>query len=162
MNNPQDYLASRRKRFFGAMCDSLISLAVIMPIMWATGIFKQVSAGEQLSLEQTLMFFILGWIVFIILHGYLLATQGQTIGKRIIGTRIVGLDGQILSLSKLLCLRYLIFGAIGQIPIVGGAVQLTNILLIFGKNKQCLHDKLASTLVIDSSMPLATIEAEVI
>ena len=155
-------MASRRKRFFGAMCDSFISLAIMIPIMSAMGIVKQVAEGENLSLQQTLMLFIMGWIVFIVLHGYLLATQGQTIGKRAVGTRIVGLDGRIPSLSKVLCLRYMIFGAIGQIPVVGGIVQLSNVLCIFGKDKQCMHDKVASTLVIDSSIPLSTIEAEVI
>lgn len=160
MNNPQDYMATRWKRLAGAMCDSLISMVVFLPIMWATGIFKQISEGTPMTLYQTLSFFVLGWIVFIALHGYLLAKYGQTIGKRVVGTRIVGLDGQILPFSQLLILRYMIFGVIGQIPVIGGIAQLVNVLFIFGKDKQCLHDKLASTLVIDALIPIDTIEAE--
>ena len=40
-------MAGRRKRFFGAMCDSFISLAIMIPIMSAMGIVKQVAEGEN-------------------------------------------------------------------------------------------------------------------
>ena len=160
MDSPQNYMASRWKRLAGAMCDSLISIAVLLPVIWATGAFRDISEIEQMSFAHRFMFFLAGWIVFIAVHGYLLATQGQTIGKRIVGTRIVGLDGKIPSLSRLLCFRYMIFGLVGQVPGVGAIVQLTNVLLIFGKEKRCMHDIVAGTLVIDSSIPVTTLDAE--
>jgi hypothetical protein len=37
-----------------------------------------------------------------------------------------------------------------MIPFVGKAVNLIDPLLIFGKEKRCLHDLIADTIVVDA------------
>ena len=44
---------------------------------------------------------IAGFAIFLILHGYLLQTRGQTIGKIALGIRIVRTDGARASLGRL-------------------------------------------------------------
>ena len=87
--------------------------------------------------------------MFLILNGYLLFKRGQTIGKVVVKTRIVDLNGNIPSFGKLIVLRYLIFALVSSlIPIIGPFVGL-EVFLIFFKERRCLHDYIAGTRVVD-------------
>ena len=44
--------ASRWKRLGGAMIDSLISLIIFVPVMFATGVLQQITSGEGMNLVQ--------------------------------------------------------------------------------------------------------------
>jgi uncharacterized RDD family membrane protein YckC len=142
--------ASRWKRLGGAMIDTLISLIILVPVMFATGVLQQIYSGEGMNLVQQVAFFVAAWAAFLILNGYLLFNRGQTIGKVVMSTRIVDLSGNIPNFGKLLVLRYLALGIVTQIPIIGGLAGLANALFIFGKKRRCLHDYLAGTRVIDT------------
>ena len=91
-----------------------------------------------------------GIVAFVALNGYLLATSGQSIGKRIVGTRIVSVhDGKILPFGKVIGLRYLPFWVIAQVPFIGQVITgLVDPLFIFRGDKRCLHDLVAGTKVI--------------
>jgi uncharacterized RDD family membrane protein YckC len=143
-------LASRWHRLGGALLDVLIMMIITVPVMMATGIFSQISQGRQMSIAQGVFFLIFGFVVFLILHGYLLSKHGQTIGKRVMGTRIVDLNGEIVPLAKVFLLRYFVIGVIAQIPIIGNLLGLVNALFIFGKNKRCIHDLIAGTKVVNA------------
>lgn len=143
-----DVLANRWERLGGAMIDSIISIIIVLPVMVVTGILKQTMAGEPMTLNQTVMMAGFGWVVFFILHGYLLFTRGQTIGKVVLNTKIVDLDGKHPPFGKLIALRYVVFGVIAHVPLVGSIIGLLNVLFIFGEEKRCLHDYLAGTRVI--------------
>jgi len=150
MNEAVPDLASRWVRLGGALIDSFIAMVIIVPIMLATGVFQQASRGEPMSLGQQAAFFVVGFLVFLILNGYLLFKRGQTIGKVVVKTRIVDLTGDIPDFGKLLVLRYLVIGLVAQIPIIGGLVGLVNALCIFGKERRCLHDYIAGTRVMNA------------
>ncbi len=132
------------------MVDSLISLIIFVPVMFATGVLQQITRGESMNLVQQVAFFIAAWTAFLILNGYLLFNRGQTIGKVVMSTKIVDLSGNIPNFEKLLILRYLVLGIVTQIPIIGGMAGIANALFIFGKERRCLHDYIASTRVIDA------------
>lgn len=150
MNEVNTKLASRWKRLGGSLMDGLISSVIIIPFMFITGVFQRALRGQEMTIEQHITLVIFSWVIFLILNGYLLANRGQTIGKVVVKTKIVDLDGNIPRFGKLLFLRYLVIGLVSQIPILGGVVGLVNGLLIFGKERRCLHDYIASTRVVEA------------
>ena len=84
-----------------------------------------------------------------LLNGYLLSTRGQTIGKLVVGTKIVDADTeQLVPLWPLFFKRFLLIQILSAIPLVGNFVGLADTLLIFRENKRCLHDDLANTKVV--------------
>ncbi len=150
MNEVETKLASRWKRLGGMMLDGVISMVIIFPLMLVTGVLQRAFSGEGMTIGQQAAFYVVGWVVFLILNGYLLVNRGQTIGKVAVKTKIVDLQGNIPSFGKLLLLRYLVFGLVAQIPIVGNLAGLVNALFIFGKERRCLHDYIAGTRVVEA------------
>jgi uncharacterized RDD family membrane protein YckC len=149
MTESTQELASRWQRLWGALLDGFIAMAIVLPVMWISGIWQQLMRGGQLSVEQRIGLFIFGVILFFVLQGYLLAKHGQTIGKRIVGTRIVSAeDGQIFPLSRIFWLRNLPASLVGQIPTVGQLLVVIDVLFIFRKDKRCIHDLIAGTKVV--------------
>jgi len=58
-------------------------------------------------------------------------------------------DNQILPLGRLLALRTLPVWVAAQVPWVGGLLGIIDVLFIFGKDRCCIHDKIAGTKVIN-------------
>ena len=144
-------LASRWRRLGGAIIDSILSMLVIVPTMIYTGIWEKSMAGEP-ELADNLLLTGVAFVAFLVMQGYLLATSGQTIGKRLVGTRIVSIeDEKILSLGKVIGLRYLPLWVGSQVPIVGPFVGLIDVLFIFRSDKRCVHDLIAGTKVINAT-----------
>lgn len=90
------------------------------------------------------------WSLFVALNGHLLNSYGQTIGKRIVGTKIVTLDGHVPPLYKSLVQRYFAFEMVGFVPIIGAAIQIADKLAIFRNDRRCFHDHLAGTIVVNA------------
>jgi uncharacterized RDD family membrane protein YckC len=144
-------LASRWKRLGGALLDSLIAMAISVPVMMVAGVFKQITQGQQMTIGQRVFFFAFGLVVFFIVNGYLLAKHGQTVGKKLVGTRIVRVaDESLLPLGHVFGLRYLPLSVITQVPIAGNIFALVDCLFIFRKDKRCIHDLIAGTKVINA------------
>ena len=91
---------------------------------------------------------LLGFLGFVLLHGYYLKIGGQTIGKKIVGIRIADLDNNIPTLAKILGLRYLPIQVVALIPIVGVLCTLADVLFIFRQDRRCIHDLIAGTRVV--------------
>lgn len=143
-------LATRSARLGGAVIDTLLAILVILPIMYATGFMDRAQAGEQV-LTDTILYGLLALVLFLAMHGYLLAKYGQTIGKRIAKTRIVSVnDEKILPLRKVFVFRYLPFSVVSQIPFIGGLLSIVNVLFIFREDRRCVHDLVAGTKVISA------------
>lgn len=150
MSEANQELASRWKRLGGVMLDGLIMFAITIPVMIFAGIFEQAKQGRQMSVGQYIFFFFFGLFIFFIINGFLLAKHGQTVGKKIVGTRIVDFEsGQIISIWRFLWFRLLPVHIVSQIPIAGGFIGLADAVRIFGKDKRCFHDLIAGTKVID-------------
>ena len=85
------------------------------------------------------------------INGYLLATAGQTIGKRLVGTRIVNVsDERIPRFLPLLGARYGITWLVGLIPGVGTVYGLVDALFVFRDDRRCVHDLFAGTKVVNA------------
>ena len=144
-------LASRWRRLGGSIIDGVIASIIGFIFMVKMGVFKKIMNGMQMTITETIYLFIIAWVAFLIIQGYLLYKRGQTVGKILVNTKIVDLHGNIPNFGKLIFLRYFIFGLIGQIPFVGGLFGLADALFIFGEDKRCLHDHLAGTIVVNES-----------
>jgi uncharacterized RDD family membrane protein YckC len=83
-------------------------------------------------------------------QSYFIATRGQSVGKMLLKTRIVALDGSPASFVKAVLLRTWLFILIAQVPWAGGGSVL-GALLIFGPDRRCLHDYVAGTRVVLAS-----------
>ncbi|NKB38587.1 MAG: RDD family protein [Gammaproteobacteria bacterium] len=143
-------LATRSARLLGALIDGIISLVVIFPVMFITGFWEKAMEGS-LPIIETVYLGVFGFILFIVLHGYLLAKHGQTIGKKLVGTRIVSvISNDILPLWKVIIFRYLPITIASNIPVIGQFSTIVDDLFIFRKNKRCIHDLIAGTKVIKS------------
>ena len=70
--------------------------------------------------------------------------NGQTIAKRIVGIKVIRTDGSAASLGRIFWLRNVVNGLLGVIPLY----NLIEVLFIFGEGRQCLHDKIADTIVV--------------
>ena len=141
--------ASRWNRLWASLIDGLIMMVVVMPVMYLTGGFDGVSEGVQPSLGYSLLMGLLGIVAFILINGKLLSTNGQTIGKRTLGIKIVTLSGELPSIKEHLLKRYGVYFLLGQVPIIGQILSIANLLVIFGKQKRCGHDFVAGTIVVN-------------
>jgi len=70
--------------------------------------------------------------------------NGQSIAKRMLGIKVVRTDGSPASLGRIFWLRNVVNGLMGLLPLY----QFIDWLFIFGESRQCLHDKLADTMVV--------------
>ncbi|WP_248966352.1 RDD family protein [Sphaerisporangium perillae] len=160
-------LAARRHRFAAIFIDLLlltiantVLTVVVMPELLA-------ESPEQPALESSmlevyfgnpyatdpywyvdLVFTLVSFLYFWVAH----ARWGQTIGKRLTRTKVVGRSGEPLTPSQA-GLRSLAFSATSAVPYIGLLLSLADALWIFRPGKRCLHDVLAGTVVIDLSSP---------
>jgi len=87
---------------------------------------------------------------------WLLAKRGQTVGKRVVGIRIVlaetqengGFIANVLKRGVLAGLPYFVLTLFT--PVIGAVYVWTDILLIFRGSRRCLHDVIAGTVVIQN------------
>jgi uncharacterized RDD family membrane protein YckC len=146
--NNDNMLASRGRRFSASMIDGFTIMVITIPTMYFTGGFEGIAEGQQNSLEYNLLIGILGIIIFVVLNINILRKYGQTIGKKILGIKIVDLNGKLPNIKNHFLKRYATYFIPGQIPIAGQLFSVINILFIFGKQKRCLHDYIAGTKVV--------------
>lgn len=90
----------------------------------------------------------IGVLVLLIVNLILLHRNGQTIGKKLLGIKIIRTDGDRAGLGRIFFLRFLVPGLIGAIPIAGPVFSLVDPLFIFRESRKCLHDSIADTVVV--------------
>ena len=145
-------LASRWSRIGATIVDSLILSVVMLPLAYFTGAFDGLSNNPptELPLTYQLTMAILGFSLYCIINWKYLKLSGQTVGKKLLGIKMVNLDGTPAQVFDLVFKRYAFFIFVGYIPLVGGWIGLVNMLMVFGKQKRALHDRIAKTKVIVS------------
>jgi uncharacterized RDD family membrane protein YckC len=139
-------IASRSRRLAASSLDTAFMIAV----MWLVSAFtpwNPFTLGAS-SLIGSALAAALGYVCFVLINGYLLWQHGQTLGKALLGMRIVRSDGSPASPARLFGLRYAVGSVIGIIPSAGAIYGLLDCLLIFRKSHRCLHDQIADTIVI--------------
>lgn len=143
--------AGRGKRLGAALLDGVISLIWLAPVIWAGYMALDVRRGLKPAGPMVALM-LLGlalMITIIVVNCLLLHRSGQTIGKRALDIAVVRTDGSRVSLPRYIFLRIAPMLVLGMIPLVGKVSGLIDPLLIFGKEKRCLHDLIADTIVVD-------------
>jgi uncharacterized RDD family membrane protein YckC len=148
-NNQELELASRWSRLFASIIDSIILLLIVLPVMYLTGGFDGLASGKEPGFLYNLMMSIGSWVVFVLINGKFLVSNGQTIGKKAMEIRVVDLNGNVPDTNSLIK-RYAVYFVPNIIPIAGGIFALVNILFIFGEEKRCLHDQVGGTKVVSA------------
>ena len=118
---------------------------VYLPLMLTLGLNS--AAGEDGSDTIVLIGFALammGFVVWIGLTIRYVLRNGQSIAKKITSIKVVRRDGSPVNLGRIFWMRNVANGILSIIPLYG----LIEILFIFSESRQCIHDKLADTIVV--------------
>jgi len=146
-------LASRGVRLGAAIIDQIIVLFVMfVPLIPGLVILAQ--ADNAGTLETNFPVHALTWflvsasclLVLLIWNAVWLGRYGQSIGKRILGIRVVTFpDGQPAGYAKAFWLRAVVnFVIVNVVPLYG----IVDACFIFREDKRCIHDLLAETTVV--------------
>jgi uncharacterized RDD family membrane protein YckC len=154
-------LASRGSRLGAVLLDGLIFGVPFLPsyfIAFSRLGFSQAAAGRfatpfaaYAAIGATGVWFYLGLacaIVTLSITAVLVSRNGQTIGKKWLGIKVVRKDGSKATLARIFWLRYLLNTVFMLIPVLGTLYSLIDPLFIFGAAKRCVHDYLADTVVV--------------
>lgn len=146
--------AGRGVRLGAVLLDGLIAgIFVYVPLLIGIGANAALLATQPQAIIGLLLggagiAALVGFVVWAVITLVLVKRNSQTIGKKILGIKVVRSDGSHASLARIFWLRNAINLVIGIIPIVGSVYQLVDPLFIFGDKRQCLHDKIADTIVV--------------
>ena len=121
-------LASRGARLFAVMVDGITLMALLIIGGLISPFWGPIAFG-----------------VFMVVQVILLTKDGQTVGKKVLGIRIVKRDtGQNGGFVTNVLLRLVVNGALGLIPLYG----IVDALFIFRQDCRCIHDFIAGTKVV--------------
>jgi len=143
-------LAGRGRRLASAFIDGVIMiLLAVAPVIafvggWSDYQAKAAAGSYMLTLGST----VFGFVVYLLVNGYFLARDGQSIGKKLLGTKIVRTDGSKADFTRIVTRRLLPVHALNLIPMVGPLLSVVDALFIFRASKKCIHDDIADTVVI--------------
>jgi uncharacterized RDD family membrane protein YckC len=149
-------LASRGARLAAVILDGFLGFIGFAPayITNFTALVQQSRGNPAMvwvNLAKTGGWFyvgVLGALVVLAIDLILLARNGQTIGKRALGIKVVRVDGSPVSLSRVFLLRYVFNTFLTLIPVAGSIYSLVDCLMIFGESRRTVHDRIADTIVI--------------
>jgi uncharacterized RDD family membrane protein YckC len=159
-------LAERGARLLAATIDELLLLAVCLPMIigaipammaLVAGVVDGTADASSLDTMSVLramvrgpgtIISVLALIAWCIITAWFVAANGQSIGKRLVGIKVVRTDGSRASFARIFLLRNVINGLPNLFPYVGLLYQLVDPLLIYQESRQCLHDKIADTIVV--------------
>ena len=151
-------LASRAARLGAVMVDGLLGFSAFIPayVMNFPRLLQQARGnplGVWIGLAKTGGWFYLGLlvaVVVLVVDLILLARNGQTIGKKLLGIKVVRVDGSPVTLFRVFFLRYVCNTFITLIPLFGSLYSLVDSLMIFGEKRRTAHDYIADTIVIEA------------
>jgi uncharacterized RDD family membrane protein YckC len=137
--------AGRGIRLGAAFLDGFLIMAAFFTPSFISGIVGASGAVDPATYTAlaglTMLVFVLGFIAVTI---YYVARDGQTLAKKWLGIKVIRSDGTQASLGRIFALRNLPSWALSFTFIY----PLIDALFIFGEDRQCLHDKMADTIVV--------------
>ncbi len=145
-------LASRWSRLAATVIDYLVVTS--LPVLaYAYGPYRSNSpldVSDPSSFDFGVILGMLFAVAMLLFNIFLLRYNGQTLGKKLMGIKLVRSDGySYVSLPRIIGLRFLPVALVSRwIPVVGPAIWGVEALTIFGRERKCIHDYLADTIVI--------------
>jgi uncharacterized RDD family membrane protein YckC len=153
-----ELLASRWRRVFALVLDVLFLIVPFVVLAFLFGVFEDTSEYTQDELDG-----IVGSLALVSLALYVLlylpllmarsgARNGQTLGKQALGVRVVTAEGVPVTYGRALRRELL-----GNYLIALVTVLIYSIVDyafgLFDSRRQCLHDKIGSTYVVNEAIP---------
>ena len=140
-------LADRGTRLGATILDGIIFAGMVyVPFIAASlaaiGSASNESAGSVFILAGLVG--IGGFVVWSWLTVKYVTRNGQSIAKKLLAIKVVRTDGAAVTLGRIFWLRNFVNGLISIVPLYG----LVDALFIFSESRQCLHDKIAGTIVV--------------
>lgn len=138
-------------RLVAAIIDGLLMMAIVFPLMFATGYFTMAMEAAQTGQQNfgmQILWSLGGLLLFFAVQYLPLSQSGQTWGKKVMRIKIVDMDGHKPDLTTLMGKRYLFQQGIVLIPCLGMVIWLVDSLMIFRQDRRCLHDQIAGTRVV--------------
>jgi len=151
MNDAEEtQLAERGTRLGAVMIDSLILLVPLFLAIFPVIFMAKAGGAESLGIGSIIAIAIggLGFLAIFVIDLVMLHRSGQTIGKRMLGVKILRTDGSRAGLARIFFLRMFVPGLISNIPFVGVIFSLVDPLFIFQESRRCVHDLIADTIVV--------------
>lgn len=140
-----DNLASRGERFAAAIIDVVVNIIAIIPFVMFIGL----DALKNPTMTTVLYNLGYSFLVLFVVHGYLLINYSQTVGKHFLNIQINNLDGSRAKFSNIVLARILPMWLVNLVPLLGPViVGLIDPLMIFNRERRCLHDLVAGTQVL--------------
>jgi uncharacterized RDD family membrane protein YckC len=143
--------AERSSRLGAAIVDGLIFTAMVyVPMLAGTAIAAAgVESGNTAAaglLVASMGFALAGLIVWTWLTIRQMRATGQSLAKKYFNIKVVLSDGSPAPLGTLIWKRNVLTWLLSLIPLYG----LIEVLFIFGERRQCLHDRMADTIVVEA------------
>ncbi len=145
--------ASRLSRLGAALVDAFVGFAPLGAI--ALLLPMALLSGSMGSLVVLVLAAVGVSLAVLITQIVLVARRGQTIGKKVLGIRMITSDGDIPSVWRVFFLRWLPFFVVAvvlelvlKVRGIGNLVYVLDALLIFQPTRRCLHDLFADTHVV--------------
>jgi len=133
-------LAGPGKRFAGAFIDGVIVAIPVAAVTFTsilssrgeTGLFAAVASG------------LLGGVILFVYDGLMTASSGQTVGKKLVGTKVVSPNGRDIEAGQA-WIRSGSRAVMGLTRILG----LIDALFVYSDKRRTLHDRIARTVVVN-------------
>ena len=160
-------LATRASRLAAKILDLFFFLAMIVLGLMLASFFGEMSFRDmyfwlielqtnEISTSKSInsspegfqiLLIVLSFFSVIFIQARLLVRDGQTIGKKIIGIKIINAFnlGKV-KLINIIFIRWIFFEILSFLPF-GTIIVLADVVFIFRKDRRCLHDMLSGTVV---------------
>lgn len=132
-----------------------ISFSIVFPnnnyfeVLFNPELLMQINRDPNYNLMQFYSF-IIGFFYTIVLAYFL---NGATLGKKIVGIRIVTVDGERISFWRLVFREYICFSLLGGLT-CGILLIVSFFRVIFSIDQRAIHDLIASTKVVNLHYPI--------
>ena len=153
ISEPQAFAvpAERGTRLGAAILDSILFvLAVYVPLLVTAFSAARIETTpeeaerfERLAVGGSVVALI-GLVIWAWFTLKFMARNSQSIAKKWLQIKVVRADGSRVSLGRLILLRNVVVWILSMIPLF----SIIDALFIFGEARQCLHDKIADTIVV--------------
>lgn len=140
--------AAKWRRLAATTIDMILVPALALVLVIVTGTVEH--AEDFQDNTWMLEILLLAVASYIILNGELLRRHGQTLGKKLLGIRIVDVKTDARpALWKLICIRALFFPTLFLLPLFPlTLIPVIDQAWIFTRQNRCLHDLVSSTRVV--------------
>jgi uncharacterized RDD family membrane protein YckC len=136
-------LASRRRRLLAALIDALL-LATVVIVGVVAAVAKN---GSDAFVSTCALLVALTWLA---LQWLLLWRTGQSLGKRWTKIRIVCEDGSRARFARIIVVRSWIVPLVSFFGPPGSVILFLDPVAIWRRDRRCIHDIWAGTIVVDS------------